>query len=340
MREKIFAVEGDLFFQVKLSFLKIVDYNHCAASLLSYYEYRLEGVQNFSESGRAKNKNYKESVDDYFFASSPSFLCEKLFGAYSRPSIIKANDFLLEKGFIAIRTDGTKTTQVALNVQNIKDELSKLTKGESGYLQYDKIDSLSNSLQVTYQKFDNPCKEFDKPACKKFDILNNTIEEPLKNLEQHARAEKENLEIFSERTSFGNENISLNTFSLSPTPVAGTPAPALVDSKKSLDFSSKFPFEAVWLLYERKGSKRISQERWNKLSEANREKAMNHIPRYIRANPDMKYRKDLERYIAYETYESTIPGQMSIPIPEQKQRSNWIEGIHFYIDNNGKERLI
>ena len=61
-------------------------------------------------------------------------------------------------------------------------------------------------------------------------------------------------------------------------------------------------FEKAWVLYERKGSKKKAFEQWNKLSQENRERAIKFIPQYKASNPEIKFRKDFERYISYEVW--------------------------------------
>jgi len=61
-------------------------------------------------------------------------------------------------------------------------------------------------------------------------------------------------------------------------------------------------FEKAWTLYERKGSKKKALEQWRKLSQENRERAIKFIPQYKASNPEIKFRKDFERYISYEVW--------------------------------------
>jgi hypothetical protein len=68
---------------------------------------------------------------------------------------------------------------------------------------------------------------------------------------------------------------------------------------------TKYPFESFWELYQRKGSKKLARDRYQKLTEAQRELIFQHVPKY-QASREKRYWKDAERYISHETWESEI----------------------------------
>jgi hypothetical protein len=65
-------------------------------------------------------------------------------------------------------------------------------------------------------------------------------------------------------------------------------------------------FESLWVLYEKKGNKKTSFDRFKKLSRKKRDKMFAHIPLYKQSRREKKYRKDLERYISKECWEDEI----------------------------------
>ncbi|KAA6303165.1 MAG: hypothetical protein EZS26_000768 [Candidatus Ordinivivax streblomastigis] len=65
-------------------------------------------------------------------------------------------------------------------------------------------------------------------------------------------------------------------------------------------------FENVWLMYQRKGNKKSSQRRWDGLPKKAKLLAVEHIPRYVEATPDEKYRKNFETYINQEAWNDKI----------------------------------
>lgn len=62
-------------------------------------------------------------------------------------------------------------------------------------------------------------------------------------------------------------------------------------------------FEKFWKYYK-KGSKKVSRERFMKLSELELELIKKHLPVYFKANPEIKYRKDAERYLSNKLWEN------------------------------------
>lgn len=67
-------------------------------------------------------------------------------------------------------------------------------------------------------------------------------------------------------------------------------------------------FEELWMLYERKGNKQIAKNEFAKLNPTEEEivKMRMHIPAYIEAQPEKKYRLDFERYIKRRTFDSVV----------------------------------
>lgn len=75
---------------------------------------------------------------------------------------------------------------------------------------------------------------------------------------------------------------------------------------ESDDSTSKLSFENAWNLYEKKGNKKTSCQRWNKLSDKNRELALTNIPLYVKSTPDKQFRKDFQAYINQEVWNDEI----------------------------------
>jgi hypothetical protein len=87
---------------------------------------------------------------------------------------------------------------------------------------------------------------------------------------------------------------------LTPYGVSSTAVAAVV-SYTHLDF------ENVWGLYERKGSRKLSERKWKQLSTSNREKALKNIPLYVAATPEKQYRKNFETYLGQEAWNDELP---------------------------------
>lgn len=64
-------------------------------------------------------------------------------------------------------------------------------------------------------------------------------------------------------------------------------------------------FEKCWIAYDRKGSKKVALERWLNLKDDERQRALVHIPFYMKSN-ERKYLKDFERYISNKVFDSIV----------------------------------
>jgi hypothetical protein len=71
-------------------------------------------------------------------------------------------------------------------------------------------------------------------------------------------------------------------------------------------------FESAWELYQRKGAKKEAYKSWQSLTDNERQLAVKAIPAYLQSKPDVKYRKDFERYLKSGAYEANmIPASAS-----------------------------
>lgn len=64
-------------------------------------------------------------------------------------------------------------------------------------------------------------------------------------------------------------------------------------------------FVSAWLAYGRKGSKKKSLEQWGRMDSDEKERAVSHIPHYVRSR-DFVYMKDFERYLRDAVYDSPV----------------------------------
>jgi hypothetical protein len=80
-----------------------------------------------------------------------------------------------------------------------------------------------------------------------------------------------------------------------------------VKESKVKESTYTLQFEHAWNSYGRKGSKKQAYIEWQRLSEEDRETALNHIPNYVEANEmEPHYMKDFERYLKQETFQGII----------------------------------
>jgi hypothetical protein len=65
-------------------------------------------------------------------------------------------------------------------------------------------------------------------------------------------------------------------------------------------------FERAYELYERKGAKKEAYKSWLSMTEDERRLAVEAIPAYLQSKPEVKYRKDFERYLKTGAYEAKM----------------------------------
>lgn len=76
-------------------------------------------------------------------------------------------------------------------------------------------------------------------------------------------------------------------------------------------------FEAVWLAYNKKGSKKDSVEQWQKLSDEEKERVLPHVRIYV-SSRDRSFCKDFQRYLRDKIFNDVIvKGNDTIYDPEQ-----------------------
>jgi hypothetical protein len=78
-------------------------------------------------------------------------------------------------------------------------------------------------------------------------------------------------------------------------------------------------FQDFWDLYEKKVGLDLSQKKWEKLTQAEKEKIMQHIPHYKIFQPNPKFRQNPTTYLNQKTYNDDI---QSIPDNSAKQSNS------------------
>jgi hypothetical protein len=109
-----------------------------------------------------------------------------------------------------------------------------------------------------------------------------------------------------------------------------------IESKDSFD---EFSFEAVWAMYEKKGTSKVARSRWDKLPKTKKQLALKHIPLYVQATPEKKYRKNFEKYLSQEAWNDeifTFDQNKSSDLGE----GVWVEnGKKYYGDKNNPREI-
>lgn len=92
-------------------------------------------------------------------------------------------------------------------------------------------------------------------------------------------------------------------------------------------------FEEAWLLYRRKGSKKIASEQWAKMSQKEKDTAMKHIVAYV-GSRELQYQKDFERYLRDKCFNNVVYDKQFVifdpnitqPEPTKKEDKLIIDG--------------
>jgi hypothetical protein len=91
--------------------------------------------------------------------------------------------------------------------------------------------------------------------------------------------------------------------------------PPIVPLEGDVGENPELSFEHVWELYERKGNKKTSKQRWANLKNHCREAALKHIPLYVKSTPDLQFRKNFEVYINKEAWNDKIVERQPVSMP-------------------------
>lgn len=83
-------------------------------------------------------------------------------------------------------------------------------------------------------------------------------------------------------------------------------------------------FDNIWSLYGKKGNKKTSERKWDKLSTTAKEKAMAYIPAYVEATPDKQYRKNFETFLNQECWNDELPSNNQVNDQHHETERNYL----------------
>lgn len=90
--------------------------------------------------------------------------------------------------------------------------------------------------------------------------------------------------------------------------------PKQSSSYKDKDKEIEIAFSDFWILYDKKvGEKNKLEKKWLKLSDDDRTKIMQHIPKYKLSQPEKQYRKNPETYLNNKAWNDEIISDQPIP---------------------------
>ncbi len=93
-------------------------------------------------------------------------------------------------------------------------------------------------------------------------------------------------------------------------------------------------FENFWNLYDKKIDRAKCLPKWNRLTEADRVSIMEILPTYLKANPEIKYRKNPATFLNNRSWEDVEGMNQQIKSEKPKEESfkmpgNYLKGNHF-----------
>tara|TARA_R110001632_G_scaffold124260_1_gene237017 strand:- start:1527 stop:2168 length:642 start_codon:yes stop_codon:yes gene_type:complete len=76
---------------------------------------------------------------------------------------------------------------------------------------------------------------------------------------------------------------------------------------KVKDIKTNIEFDLFWNLYDKKVSKTKSENKWDKLTDKEREDIIAYLPSYIKSTPDVKFRKNPETFFNNKSWLDELP---------------------------------
>lgn len=130
----------------------------------------------------------------------------------------------------------------------------------------------------------------------------------------------------SSSTQEDEENLISENVDLGEGGAGGEPAKS--PRRAAVAYSEEF--EAVWLAYDRHGSKKPAYEQWKKaITRADPEVIVEALAAYIEATADdLHYRKHLERWLRDDRWESAVPVKPKLSAKERKSEIVRKQGSH------------
>lgn len=74
------------------------------------------------------------------------------------------------------------------------------------------------------------------------------------------------------------------------------------NDKNKEDIVSVFSFEDFWNLYDKKRERKNCEAKYKQISEKDRELIKEHLPKYVKAQPEVQFRKDPIRYLRHQLW--------------------------------------
>lgn len=155
---------------------------------------------------------------------------------------------------------------------------------------------------------------------------NGKINQPITNREKKEESTKEEIKNYKEEENnlnYPSKNATDDLFGNTP----------IQESKPE----SVLPFEAFWEMYQKKADRKACEKAYARISERDRAKIKEHLPQYVRATPEVRYRKNPLTYLHRECWNDEIVTQQEPQSTEN--RGPILQEYKFKADESGTEKL-
>ncbi len=107
-----------------------------------------------------------------------------------------------------------------------------------------------------------------------------------------------------------------------------------------LEKSKIIEFDTFWSLYDKKEGRSVVEKKWNQLKHSEKEKIIIHVPLYVAATPDKRYRKNAATYLNQKTWlDEELPTQSNNRGQPVKPESKEDEKARIFMENLKKESI-
>lgn len=157
------------------------------------------------------------------------------------------------------------------------------------------------------------------------------------NYYRSQRGGKESLPVGKDLASGGKESLHEGVKNLS---IGGKePLPYIIDNNNKRDYNDNVPtlfekksieisFDQFWDQYDKKVGRPEAEKLWKKINGQEREKIMQHLPKYKFAQPEKRYRKNPSTYLNQKSWNDEIILDQKIIISTSEKNQSLKSLLH------------
>jgi ribosomal protein L7/L12 len=116
-----------------------------------------------------------------------------------------------------------------------------------------------------------------------------------------------------------NENISFESLDIIGA-AGGAAGGAAQEKEKEKEKEENIDFFVFWNMYDKKADKAVCIKKWEKLSLKEKKQILLHVPKYVKATPDIKFRKNPSTYLNQKTWLDEIEDEKPVTSEQTMQQ--------------------